>query len=87
MKESIVNQGSPIKDTAEFKTFVNGYSLSQSNLMLGKGIGADAEPTPSPEVKEELANAYSLSKCHEKFEGKGDNINGYSLSKLGKGLS
>lgn len=87
MTESIVNQGSPLKDTAEFKTFVNGYSLSQSNVMLGKGIGADAEPSPVPEVKQELINGYSFDKCNEKFGVGNDNINGYSLSKLGKGLS
>lgn len=86
--ESVVNQGNPIKDTAEFKTYVNNYSLSQSNVSVGNGIAADAQPKPEPQIKDENVNQYSLKKCGESFDsGQSDNLNDYSLSKLGKGLS
>ena len=88
---TVVNQKGGPKDTAEFKTFVNQYSLSQSNIMIGQGISQDATPGAGPEIPAKNINNYSLSKNAEISglgdDGKSDNINQFSLSKLGKGLA
>lgn len=90
--DTVVNQKGGPKDTAEFKTFVNQYSLSQSNIVLGQGIPATAEPGPGPEIKKENVNNYSWDKNSQLPSGlgndaKSDNINQFSLSKIGKGLA
>ncbi len=85
-----LGNGKPNKGDAEFETFVNTYSLSQSNIMVGQGpLAQDAEPNPATGIMDKkLINDYSYSKVGGAQFSKGltDNINEYSLSKSGKGL-